>query len=117
MERILDMNSKNEKIIEGETFEYNGEVCEVPPMTEDEIAVMKEEGNKIGNITIILHGQEIRLIDMKDGRKLYKRIQAMKIEGNINSFWYTWREARIEEGLANLPEPKRAAIKKLLGRK
>lgn len=119
MERIIEMLEKNQAITAGETFVYNGEKCEVPGMTDEEIETMIADGNKIGDIEIEikLDGEmtTIKLIDMKDGRKLFKRIEAMNLDGNINAFWYVWRLARIEEKLQNMSESKRNKVKQILG--
>ena len=116
MERIIDMHNKNKKVTEGETILFNGEEFEVPPMSEEEINKMIEEGEEIGNIEIGVKGEEVKLIDIDDGRKLYKRLEVLNLEGNLASFWFAWRENQIEKGINNLPKNKQKAIRQMLKR-
>lgn len=119
MERIISMHKANEKITGGEIISYNGEEFEVPPMSEEEIAQMKEDGKKIGDIEITIGDKTMKVIDIDEGRKLFKRLQVLPLpkDANMTAFWYLWRETQIEKGLANLPESKANSVKKLLGRK
>lgn len=117
VERLMQMHEKNEEIVGGETIIYKGEEHTVPPMSEEELEQMKAEGEKIAEIEIVADGKTIKLIDMNDGRKLYKRLQALDIEGNTQAFWYLWRESQIEKEFEKLPEAKVSKIKKILGRK
>lgn len=118
VERIMSMHEKNEELVGGETIIYKGEEHTVPPMTDEELEQMKKEGEEIAEIEIEeASGETIKLIDMNDGRKLYKRLQALNIEGNTQAFWYLWREAQIEKEFKKLPETKVKQIKKILGRK
>ena len=116
MERIIDMHNKNKKVTEGETILFNGEEFEVPPMSEEERNKMIEEGEEIGNIEIGVKGEEVKLIDIDDGRKLYKRLEVLNLEGNLASFWFAWRENQIEKGINNLPKNKQKAIRQMLKR-
>lgn len=119
MERIISMHQDNQKIIGGEIISYNGEEFEVPPMSEEEITQMKEDGKIIGDIEITVGDEKVKLIDIDNGRTLFKRLQVLPLPENANktAFWFLWRENQIEKGLNNLPETKRNSIKKMLGRK
>lgn len=117
IERVMQMHEKNEEIVGGETIIYKGEEHTVPPMSEEELEQMKKEGEEIAEIEIVADGKAIKLIDMDDGRKLYKRLQALEVEGNTQAFWYLWREVQIEKEFKKLPEAKAKQIKKILGRK
>lgn len=117
VERIMSMHEKNDEIVGGETIIYKGEEHTVPPMSEEELEQMKKEGEEIANIEIEVGGETIKLIDMNDGRKLYKRLQALNVEGNTQAFWFLWRENQIEKEFKKLPETRVKQIKKILGRK
>lgn len=116
MEKYLEMYDKNQEIVGGEEFIYNGKTHYVEGMTDEEIDEMRQEGLEIGNIEIDLltpNGPEkIKLIDMQDGRKLFKRIDSLNLDNdtNFNAFWYVWREARMEERFNRLSEKAQAKI-------
>lgn len=116
MQRVMDLIQANKKITKGEIVVFNGEEFEVPPMTEDEIEEMREDGREIAEIEVEIDGKKISLLDMDNGRKLFKRLQILPIpkEANMTAFWYLWRERQIEKGLADLPESKKEAIMKII---
>lgn len=120
MQKIIEMHDKNAKVTEGETITFNGEEIEIPGMTQEEINQMIEDGKKIGDIeitkTIDDEDVEMKLIDIKNGREVYKILNALEVEENLQAFWYVWREQKIEKRLETLSEGKRNKIKKLLGR-
>lgn len=119
MERIISMHKENEKITGGEIISYNGEEFEVPPMSQEEIDQMLIDGQKIGDMEIEIGDEKVKLVDIDNGRKLFKRLQILPLPENANktAFWYLWRENQIKKALNNLPESKANSIKELLGRK
>lgn len=105
------MYDRNQEIVGPETIVFNNKEIIVPGMDEDELAQFVQEGNEVGNINIEVNGETISLINMADGRRLFKRLEAMNLKDvNMTAFWYVWREARMAERLAKLPEERQAQI-------
>lgn len=116
MEKYMEMYNKNQEIVGPEVIEFEGKEVVVPGMDEDELEEFIEEGMEIGNIKVGIQvngkTEQIRLIDMQNGRKLFKRLETLNFgkDDNMNAFWYVWREARMKERIEGLPERQREQI-------
>ena len=113
MEKYLEMYNRNQEIVGPETIKYNGEEITVPGMDEEELEEFIKEGEAIGDIEIIIEGdRKIKLLDITDGRRLFKRLDVLNLDKdtNMTAFWYVWRQARMEDRLATLPKAKQAQI-------
>lgn len=117
MEKYLEMYDKNQEIVGSEIIIYNGKEIEVPGMSEEEVEEFIKEGNEVGNIEISLTSsdglEKVKLIDITDGRKLFKRLDSMNLadDYNLNAFWYVWRKNRMEHRFETLSK---AAQEKIL---
>lgn len=115
MKKTLEMIGKNQKVVEGEELEFNGEVVMIGAMNEEEIEEMKKEGEKLLDTEVKYKGEMTKLRDITKGRDLYNITEAIELEGNFTGMWYVWREYRIQERMSKLSEKAQNDIKKLIG--
>lgn len=115
MKKTLEMIQKNQKVVEGEELEFNGEVVMIGAMNEEEVAEMKKEGEELLDTEVKYKGEMVQLKDIKSGKDLYNITEAIELEGNFTGMWFVWREYRIKERMSKLSEKAQNDIKKLLG--
>lgn len=115
MKKTLEMIQKNQKVVEGEELEFNGEVVMIGAMNEEEIAEMKKEGEELLDTEVKYKSEMTKLRDIKSGKDLYNITEAIELEGNFTGMWFVWREYRIKERMSKLSEKAQNDIKKLLG--
>ena len=115
MKKTLEMIQKNQKVVEGEELEFNGEVVMIGAMNEEEVAEMKKEGEELLDTEVKYKDEMTKLRDIKSGKDLYNITEAIELEGNFTGIWFVWREYRIKERMSKLSEKAQNDIKKLLG--
>ena len=115
MKKTLEMIQKNNKVVEGEDLEYNGEVVKIGAMNKEEVAEMVKEGEELLDTKVTYKGKETPLRDIKSGKDLYNITEAINLEGNFTGMWYVWRSYRINERMGKLSEKAQKDIKKLIG--
>ena len=115
MKKTLEMIQKNQKVVEGEELEFNGEVVIIGAMNEEEVAEMVKEGEELLNTEVTYKGEKVALRDIKSGKDLYNITEAIELEGNFTGMWYVWRTYRIKERMSKLIEKAQNDIIKLLG--
>lgn len=115
MQKTMQMIQKNQKVVEGEELEFNGEIVMIGAMNEEEVAEMRKEGEKLLNTEVTYKGNKTKLRDIKSGKDLYNITEAISLEGNFTGMWFCWREYRIQERLSKLSKKAQEDIKKLLG--
>lgn len=115
MKKTLEYIEKNNKVVEGEDLEYNGEVVKIGAMNEDEIKEMRKEGEELLQTEVTYKGEKIPLKNIKSGKDLYNITEAIQLEGNFTGMWFVWREYRIQERMGKLSKKAQKDIKKLIG--
>lgn len=115
MKKTLEMMQKNQKVVEGEELEFNGEIVMIGAMNEEEIAQMVEEGKELLSTEVTYKGEKTELGSIKSGKDLFNITEAINLEGNFTGMWYVWRQKRIEERMGKLSKKAQEDIKKLIG--
>ena len=65
MKKTLEYIEKNNKVVEGEDLEYNGEVVKIGAMNEDEIKEMRKEGEELLKTEVTYKGEKYHLKTLK----------------------------------------------------
>lgn len=115
MKQTIKYIKKNQEVRNGEPLEFNGETIMVGKLSDEEVANLIEEGNKILSTSVKYRGENLTLRDIKSGKTLYNITEGIQLEGNFSALWYAWREARIAEKMEGLTPEQKEGIEKLVG--